>query len=91
MKQIGIDVQKEQEEEVEDDIWKDTYYKEKFQIPVTDPKYHAFHQSLRQIYLEGLVWVMNYYHNGCISWGWYYPFYYAPLASGKNEPILINC
>jgi 5'-3' exonuclease len=32
-------------------------------------------------YIEGLHWVMNYYHNGCQSWSWYFPYLYAPLAT----------
>ena len=37
--------------------------------------------QLVQSYLEGLAWVLEYYHNGCGSWTWYYPYLYAPLAS----------
>lgn len=31
--------------------------------------------------MNGLVWVLIYYHKGCGSWTWYYPYLYAPLAS----------
>lgn len=32
-------------------------------------------------YLEGLHWVLNYYHNGCPSWSWYFPHLYSPLST----------
>ena len=32
-------------------------------------------------YLEGLHWNLNYYHNGCASWDWYFPHLYSPLAT----------
>ena len=34
-----------------------------------------------QSYIEGLAWVLTYYHKGCGSWSWYYPYLYAPLGS----------
>jgi 5'-3' exoribonuclease 1 len=32
-------------------------------------------------YLEGLHWVLNYYHNGCKSWDWFFPHLYSPLCT----------
>ena len=32
-------------------------------------------------YIEGLHWVLNYYHNGCKSWDWYFPHLYSPLST----------
>mmetsp|Transcript_23471 Transcript_23471/g.25878 ORF Transcript_23471/g.25878 Transcript_23471/m.25878 type:complete len:189 (-) Transcript_23471:339-905(-) len=33
-------------------------------------------------YLEGLHWVLSYYHNGCKSWDWFFPHLYSPLSTG---------
>ena len=38
-------------------------------------------RQIVQSYIEGLFWVLTYYHHGCASWTWYYPYLYAPLAS----------
>ena len=32
-------------------------------------------------YLEGLHWNLNYYHNGCCSWDWFFPHLYSPLCT----------
>uniref|UniRef100_A0A8D0GMQ6 5'-3' exoribonuclease n=1 Tax=Sphenodon punctatus TaxID=8508 RepID=A0A8D0GMQ6_SPHPU len=72
------------EPEPEDNIrlweagWKQRYYKNKFDVEVSDEK---FRRKVVQSYVEGLCWVLRYYYQGCASWKWYYPFHYAPFAS----------
>jgi 5'-3' exonuclease len=38
-------------------------------------------QKVVKSYLQGLFWILTYYHYGCGSWSWYYPYLYAPLTS----------
>lgn len=57
------------------------YYMEKFGFDVEAPDGEARLRHLRKIYLEGLHWVLQYYHNGVSSWNWFYPDFYAVLAS----------
>lgn len=58
--------------------WKERYYKSKFGITLQE------RDAIRDIvksYCEGLIWVFKYYYKGCVSWSWYYPYHYAPMAS----------
>ncbi|KAI7907648.1 XRN 5'-3' exonuclease N-terminus-domain-containing protein [Cokeromyces recurvatus] len=83
------DEKKEKEEaarqrEPEDEVrlwetgWKERYYKTKFNLTLTD---RDEIRHIVQSYCEGLVWVFKYYYLGCVSWSWYYPYHYAPMAS----------
>lgn len=69
--------QKRIEEEFRD--WKASYYKEKMNIGYPDSpelKKLVYH------YVEGLQWVLYYYYNGVVSWGWFFPYHYAPKITG---------
>ncbi|KAJ8389375.1 hypothetical protein AAFF_G00120830 [Aldrovandia affinis] len=58
--------------------WKQRYYKNKFDVDVSD---ETFRRKVVKSYVEGLCWVLRYYYQGCASWKWYFPFHYAPFAS----------
>lgn len=59
---------------------KQKYYKAKFGSEVK-PDQEAFARDLSAHYLEGVVWTLQYYFQGCQSWRWYYPYHYAPFPS----------
>eukprot|EP00190_Bangiopsis_sp_CCMP1999_P001137 CAMPEP_0198735810 /NCGR_PEP_ID=MMETSP1475-20131203/61887_1 /TAXON_ID= ORGANISM="Unidentified sp., Strain CCMP1999" /NCGR_SAMPLE_ID=MMETSP1475 /ASSEMBLY_ACC=CAM_ASM_001111 /LENGTH=649 /DNA_ID=CAMNT_0044499531 /DNA_START=328 /DNA_END=2277 /DNA_ORIENTATION=- len=62
--------------------YKEHYYKKKLDIDVND---REAMNALVLNYIEGLHWVLQYYHNGCPSWNWYYKYFYAPLASDMRN------
>ena len=41
----------------------------------------AFRRVHVRDYLEGLHWVLYYYHCGCPSFSWYFPHLYSPLST----------
>jgi len=62
--------------------YRDFYYESKLKWPTEDRKRTLFQRRAHvRDYLEGLHWVLNYYHNGCPSWNWYFPHLYSPLAT----------
>eukprot|EP01105_Mastigella_eilhardi_P018926 TRINITY_DN4424_c0_g1_i1.p1 TRINITY_DN4424_c0_g1~~TRINITY_DN4424_c0_g1_i1.p1 ORF type:complete len:886 (+),score=140.38 TRINITY_DN4424_c0_g1_i1:262-2658(+) len=65
--------------------FRDRYYTVKFSKNKQDTEGRRFFQQIGCAYIEGLVWVLHYYYRGCPSWGWFYPFHYAPLAGEIAE------
>eukprot|EP00984_Skeletonema_dohrnii_P024892 scaffold14028_cov123-Skeletonema_dohrnii-CCMP3373.AAC.7 len=64
--------------------YREFYYESKLNISPLPTKRSEAQRDRRAItrdFLEGLHWNLNYYHNGCCSWAWYYPHLYAPLCT----------
>jgi len=62
--------------------YRDFYYESKMGWPVEDRERTLFQRRAHvRDYLEGLHWNLNYYHNGCASWDWYFPHLYSPLST----------
>jgi len=40
-----------------------------------------FHFKMCKAYLDGISWVLRYYHDGVPSWEWFYPYHYAPYLA----------
>ncbi|KAJ1981405.1 5'-3' exoribonuclease 2 [Dimargaris cristalligena] len=36
---------------------------------------------LTKAYIEGMLWLLNYYYKGCPSWSWFFPYDQPPLAA----------
>ena len=59
---------------IDDQDLKGRYYFDKFQFSPFDADKH---RALRKAYIEGLVWNLKYYYQGCVSWEWFYPYHYG--------------
>ncbi|KAL7467588.1 hypothetical protein ACHAXS_007835 [Conticribra weissflogii] len=57
---------------------KGRYYYDKFRFTPFDSENHL---ALRKAYIQGLVWNLEYYYKGCVSWDWFYPYHYGPMLS----------
>jgi 5'-3' exoribonuclease 2 len=62
--------------------WKERYYLTKFKFSMND---FENMNVVARAYMEGLVWVLRYYYQGCCSWNWYFPYHYAPFAGELKD------
>ncbi|EPZ33030.1 Putative 5-3 exonuclease domain-containing protein [Rozella allomycis CSF55] len=60
--------------------WKKEYYKEKMGIDSNEEI-----KSLVYEYVKGLQWIIHYYYQGVISWGWFYENHYSPFISDVKQ------
>lgn len=61
------------------DNYKQNYYLRKFGTNKFD--YENLIVDVKKSYIAGIVWNFYYYYKFCVSWSWFYPYYYAPLIS----------
>lgn len=64
--------------------YREFYYESKLGISPLATRRSEAQRDRRAIardFLEGLHWNLNYYHNGCCSWDWYFPHLYSPLST----------
>ncbi|KAI9217115.1 XRN 5'-3' exonuclease N-terminus-domain-containing protein, partial [Blastocladiella britannica] len=64
---------------VEWDNWKNHYYTTKLEFD--DRTNPDALQALMGEYIRGIQWVLRYYYDGVASWGWFFPYHYAPHIS----------
>ncbi|KAK4528356.1 hypothetical protein GAYE_SCF55G6297 [Galdieria yellowstonensis] len=65
------------------DDYRKYYYESKLGIRVEEEPHRV--RELCQKYYEGLHFILQYYYQGCPSWKWFYPSFYAPLASDMTQ------
>ena len=58
--------------------WKEEYYRTKLDLAPEDT---AGLDLLILKYIQGVCWCYSYYYRGCVSWRWFFPYHFAPLAS----------
>jgi len=64
--------------------YREFYYESKLGISPLATRRSEAQRDRRAIardYIEGLHWNLNYYHNGCCSWAWFFPHLYGPLST----------
>ncbi|KAL6722155.1 exonuclease II Exo2 [Lecanora helva] len=68
-------------------VWKDKYYKSKFEWGVED---ELEMRRLTENYVQGLQWVLYYYYRGVVSWPWFYGYHYSPMISDVKNGLKAN-
>ncbi|KAK9710524.1 exonuclease II Exo2 [Basidiobolus ranarum] len=62
--------------------WKSYYYQTKLETEFSDkPSIN----EIAKCYIEGIQWLLHYYYHGVLSWSWFYPYHYAPMATDLRE------
>lgn len=61
------------------------YYKRKLRFTGADAPQQL--STLVARYMTTIQWVLDYYYNGVSSWSWFFPYHYAPLASGAHSAV----
>ncbi len=66
--------------------WEDRYYRIKFGRPegVADGE---FVKDVAHSFVDGMVWVLQYYFQGCLDWAWFYPYNYPPTSGSLANLI----
>lgn len=67
------------------------YYYSKFQINTQDFEDRDKIVDISNEYICGLQWCLGYYSNGCLSWGWYFPYHYGPMLQDIIQYISLTC
>ena len=75
-RKVTVRFQKKHPQDDEHMSYRDFYYREKLNIFTREER-----RAVVRDYIEGLHWVLHYYHKGCGSWEWFFPHLYAPLAT----------
>lgn len=78
-----FDRTKEKYINIGDNGWQHRYYKELFEIDITDDR----RKQICINYLEGLEWNFKYYTNDCPDWGWCYKYKYPPLLEDLQKYV----
>ena len=57
--------------------YRNEYYTAKFSRRLTP----EFQFEMATEWFRAMQWIMYYYYTGCQSWGWFFPYHYAPFMS----------
>lgn len=69
--------------------WKERYYDTKMGSHDMNSRRKVVRGMVEE-FIRGLLWVCKYYYEGCCSWGWFYPYHYAPFATDMVDLELIS-